>query len=225
MESEHRHQQLAESTEIICFAAKWVGKHKIIFRSVYHDGKEKMLQTIWELLDETDVVIHYNGRRFDVPHLNREFLQAEMPPPAPFRQIDLLQATKKQFRFPSNKLDYVANALGIGEKLKHEGFDLWRRCMANEESAWNLMRQYNINDVALTELLYERLLPWIPSVPSQSAYSEELVCPSCGSENLHPRGTAYTQQSSYQRYRCHSCGRWSRGTKSLTIAQIREIAG
>lgn len=217
--------QIAEATEMICWSAKWVGKHRVVFRSTYHDGRETMVRDLWGLLDEADAIIHYNGRSFDVPHANREFVELGLSPPSPYKQIDLLRAIKKQFRFPSNKLEYVADTLDIGAKLKHEGFDLWRRCMAGEESAWKLMRQYNINDVALTELLYERILPWIPGIPSHAAFAQERVCPACGSGNLHSRGTgyAYTQQSRYRRYQCQDCGKWSRDTKGETIG-IREVS-
>jgi DNA polymerase elongation subunit (family B) len=215
--------QIAESTEMICFSAKWVGKHKVHFYSVHHHGKDEMLKALWSLLDEADAVIHYNGRSFDIPHINREFLEAEMNPPSPYRQIDLLRAVKRKFRFPSNKLEYVAESLDIGAKLKHEGFDLWRRCMAGEDSAWKLMRQYNINDVALTELLYERIRPWIPNIPSHAAFSQEKVCPACGSKKFQMRGFAYTQQSRYRRYQCQNCGKWFRGTKGTSV-EIREVA-
>lgn len=215
--------QVVEPTEMLCWSAKWRGAHKVIYRSVFDDGKGEMLDKLWELLDEADAVIHYNGMSFDVPHINREFLQAELGPPSPYKQIDLFRAIKKRFKFPSNKLEYIVDDLGIGEKLKHEGFELWKRCMAGEASAWRLMRQYNINDVALTELLYERILPWIPNIPSHAAYSQERVCPACGSDNLQARGFAYTKQSRYQRFQCQSCGKWSRGTKGETV-DIREVA-
>lgn len=214
--------QIAESAEMICFAAKWVGEHKVHYRSVYHDADE-MLKGLWTLLDEADAVIHYNGRSFDIPHINREFLEAGMGPPSPYHQIDLLRAVKKRFRFPSNKLEYVVEELGIGEKLKHEGFDLWKRCMANEESAWKLMRQYNVNDVALTELLYERIKPWICGGPSHAAFAQENVCPACGSAELESRGWAYTKQSRYHRYRCRECGKWCRSTHGEHVS-IREVA-
>ena len=223
--------QIEESTEVICWGAKWVGKHKVTFRSVYDDGKQAMLDALWHMLDEADVVIHYNGRKFDIPHINREFIEADMTPPSPFQQVDLLSAIRKKFRFTSNKLEYVAQRLGLGEKLKHEGFDLWRRCMANEPSAWRLMRQYNINDVALTELLYEKLLPWIPGIPSFAAYEGKRVCPACGSIRIQSRGYAYTSQSRYHRFRCNDCGKWSRDTRIAKDelhpgrAEIREVSG
>jgi len=223
--------QLEESAEMLCWSAKWVGKHKITFRSVYSDGKEKMVKDIWDLLNEADAVIHYNGRRFDIPHLNREFVELEMGPPAPFKHIDLLPATRKRFKLPSYKLEYVADWLGVGEKLRHEGFDLWKRCMADEESAWRLMRQYNVNDCAITELVYERLKPWIPGIPSFAAHEQEHVCPACGSDDLQSRGYAYTQVSRYRRFVCKSCDKWSRSTTvekdedgKRYIADIREVA-
>jgi hypothetical protein len=215
--------QIAESCEMLCWSAKWVGKHKVLFKSTYHDGKEEMVKGLWELLDEADAVIHYNGTSFDIPHANREFLEAGLTPPSPYQQIDLLKAVRKRFRFPSNKLEYVADALSIGEKLKHEGFELWRRCMAGEESAWKLMRQYNINDVAITELLYERIKPWIPNIPSHAAHTQEAVCPACGSDDLQARGFAYTKQSRYQRFQCKACKKWSRSTKGESV-QIVEVA-
>jgi DNA polymerase elongation subunit (family B) len=218
--------QIADSTEMVCWSAKWTDQTKIHFRSTYHDGKEKMVRDLWALLDEADAVIHFNGRRFDVPHINREFLEKGMDPPSPYKQVDLFQAVKRRFRFPSNKLEYICDTLGIGHKLKHEGFDLWIRCMANEKSGWQLMRQYNINDVALTEMLYWKLLPWIPNIPSHAAHSGEMVCPACGSRRLKKKGTrfAYTTQSMFQRYVCKDCGKWSRSTKATHTVGIVGIA-
>lgn len=217
--------QIVDSTEMVCWAAKWTDHTKIHYRSTFHDGKKRMLKDLWSLLDEADAVIHFNGRRFDIPHVNREFLEAGMDPPSPYRHIDLFQAVKKRFRFPSNKLEYVCDTLGIGHKLKHEGFDLWLRCMANEASAWKLMRQYNVNDVALTEVLYWKLLPWIPGIPNHGAYAqEEFVCPACGGKNLKRRGFAYTAQTRYQRYVCRDCGKWSRTTQHAKSVHIVSVA-
>ncbi len=215
--------QIEESGEMLCWAAKWVGKHKVTFRSVYSDGKEGMVRGLWEMLDKADVVITYNGRKFDIPWANAEFLLLDLQPPAPYQQIDLYPAVKKKFKFPSYKLDYVCQRLGIGAKVQHEGFELWKRCIANEASAWKTMRFYNVNDVAITELLYERMLPWIPNIPSFAAHTQGHVCPACGSDDLQSRGYAFTQQTRYQRFQCKSCGKWSRSTKGESI-QIREVA-
>jgi RNase_H superfamily len=215
--------QLIESTEMLCFSARWLGAEGTGFWSV-HNGKGAMLQAAHELLDQADVVIHYNGRSFDVPHLNRELLPAGYKPPSPFRQIDLYLVIKKQFRFPSNKLAYVSKALGLRGKIQHEGHELWVKCMAGDEDAWRCMEEYNIQDVHLLEELYEYLQPWIPRHPSHGSFTGEDVCPACGSANLIRQGYAYTQVSRFQRYRCGDCGKWSRSNRRDQATGITEVA-
>ena len=85
-------------------------------------------------------------------------------------------------RYVDAKLDYVAGALGLGHKRAHEGFTLWTSCIAGDEKAWDRMRRYNIQDVRLTEKLYDRILPWIPNHPHMGLYTDGgHCCPTCGS--------------------------------------------
>lgn len=214
--------QLMDVTEVLCFAAKWDGAKRIHFYSKHVHGKEGMISAAHALLDESDAVVHYNGMSFDIPHLNREFLELEMAPPSSFKQIDLLQTARKQFNFPSNKLDYVTRALGIGEKVKHVGHELWIRCMNDEPEAWQEMAKYNIQDVKLTEQLYHRLLPWIKGHPNVALYGEtndtdddSPICPRCGNTEITRQGYAYTGVSKFQQYQCKSCGAWFRGRQNL----------
>jgi hypothetical protein len=205
--------QILDSGYVLCWAAKWLGQDDVHFDSIYDSSPKKMLKGIHTLLNEADAVIHYNGTKFDIPTLNKEFILHGMSPPAPYRQIDLLQVARRQFRFPSNKLDYVANALGFGKKVKHRGHELWIQCMEKDPQAWEEMKEYNIHDVVLLEQVYERLLPWIKNHPNQNLYGETGVCPSCGSVHSQRRGYAFTSASKYQRYVCKDCHTWFRGTK------------
>lgn len=215
--------QLVEAGQMMCFVSKWVGKPKVEFRSVHHDGQDKMIRRAWELLDEADVVMHYNGKRFDVPWLNREFLRLDLNPPSPYQQIDLLQVARREFQFPSNKLEYVSKALGLSGKVSHEGFGLWVKCMAGNDRAWKTMRKYNRQDVLLLEEMYERLRPWIRSHPSVAAFSGKDCCPACGGENLTHRGFAFLRTGRYQRFQCGDCGKWSRSTKRHDGTTVTEV--
>ncbi|WP_395759505.1 ribonuclease H-like domain-containing protein [Streptomyces althioticus] len=217
--------QLLESGEVICFAAKWYGDEQTMFFSKFHHGKKLMVKTAHELLDQADAVIHFNGKRFDIPHLNREFVEAGLTPPSPYSQIDLLQVVKKNFRFPSNKLDYVTKKLGLDHKVQNSGHQLWVKCMAGDYQAWEEMKEYNLQDVVITEQLYDKLLPWISSHPSHGLYEdgEGQYCPNCGSKNLKREGKAYTALSVYQRYSCGDCGKWSRGNKRLDGVDVRGV--
>lgn len=215
--------QLMESSRTMCFAAKWYGEPDIEFMSEFHHGHEYMIRRAHELLEQADAVIHYNGTRFDIPTLNKEFLLYGMAPPDPYHQIDLLQVAKNRFRFPSNKLDYVAQRLGIGAKVSHEGHELWIKCMNNDPEAWENMKTYNVQDVQLLEELYERFRPWIKGHPNAGLYkqSDVPVCTNCGSEKLHKKGLAYTNVGIYQRYRCVPCGTPLRGRYTLVDKDTR----
>lgn len=202
--------QLRESTELMCFAAKWHNERQIQFVSGHG-----MLQTAHDLLSEADAVVTWNGDQFDLKHFNREFIEHGMGIPAPFVSIDLLKTVRKQFKFPSNKLDYVASRLLGQKKTSHTGHQLWIDCMAGDERAWRLMERYNKQDVRITERLYDVLLPWIPNhphVPLHDGYADLECCPSCGSSKYQRRGFAYTSVSKYPRFSCLSCGRWFKGT-------------
>ena len=160
--------QIIKPTEMMCFGAKWQGKKKVTFKSVHHDGKEAMLKELHSMMEEADVLMGWNSASFDHKHIKRELLENGMTPPSVVKDLDLMSVVKANFRFPSNKLDYVAQALGVGSKVKHSGFDLWIGCMAGRESSWREMKKYQIQDVVLLEELYQVLLPWLPGASSVS---------------------------------------------------------
>lgn len=208
--------QLLESSYTLCYAAKWYGEKKIMFDSVYKTDRKAMLKSIHKLMDEADAIVHYNGNRFDIPMLNKEFLEAGMPPPSPAKHIDLLQTSRSKFRFVSNKLDYIAQRLGLGKKTAHEGHELWLKVMNNDKSAWKRMEEYNRNDVVLLEKVYDKFKGWISNHPNHNHFSEERVCPSCASHKVQQRGYAVLTGGKYPRFQCQQCGSWFRGNKKLT---------
>jgi hypothetical protein len=199
---------------MLCFAAKFLGERQMHFYSVHEHGRSKMVKAVHKLLDEADVLLHYNGTRFDIPHINRELLVAGLKPPSPYQQIDLCTIVQRRFRFISSKLEHVSVALGLKGKVSHEGFDLWKKCMLGDEAAWKRMERYNKQDVRLLEELYEALQPWIPNHPHRGLFDEQVaVCPNCGSKGLQRRGFAYTRVSKYQRFQCKDCGAWTRSSQ------------
>jgi uncharacterized protein YprB with RNaseH-like and TPR domain len=216
--------QIISSTEVMCFGARWYGSKKVIFKSVHHDGKKHMLKEIHSLMDEADIVCGWNSASFDHKHLKREFIQANMLPPSPSKDLDLMRVVKQQFKFPSNKLDYVAQTLGVGAKVQHSGFDLWVKCMAGNDRAWREMKKYQIQDVDLLVDLYEKLKPWIKNHPSTPMHNfKEDGCVVCGSQKLQRRGFEKTNSGVYQRYQCQSCGKWQKDSSRVATTSMRSI--
>jgi len=207
--------QIEETGTVISWAAKWYGDRKVHFASDHHDGHAEMVRRAWELLDQADAVVGYNSKSFDMKHLNREFVLAGYPPPSPYVDIDLLTVVKQRFRFTSNKLQHIATELGLGSKVQHDGFDLWLACMKDDAKAWKIMKKYNMQDVVLTEKVYERLLPWIKVHPHRGLYGGDPdACPRCGHDEVVKRGFAHTRTSSYQIVHCKKCGGYSRTNKA-----------
>ena len=220
--------QIEHPGGMLCFAAKWLGRPKVEYRAINGDGRKTMVRRAHELLDEADAVIHYNGKRFDCPLINQEFLLSKLAPPSPYHQIDLYQ-TAKQFRFPHTKMECVLRVLDHPGKIEHEGFPLWRKCMGGSwyphikrtppteyRDAWKRMREYNIRDTNAMEPLYHDFLPWIKGHPNVAQHNELVgkCCPTCGSDKLQARGVARTATMTYQRFQCNGCGHWSRSRTS-----------
>jgi uncharacterized protein YprB with RNaseH-like and TPR domain len=154
--------QIIKTTEMLCFGAKWLGQKKVTFKSVHHDGKQAMLEQLHQMMEEADVLVGWNSAAFDHKHINREFLENGFQPPSITKDLDLMSVVKANFQFPSNKLDYVAQKLGVGAKFKHSGFELWIGCMEGDNKSWAEMKKYQIQDVELLDKLYDILVPWFP---------------------------------------------------------------
>lgn len=212
--------QIVEPGYTLCFAARWDDSGPIMFESIHHTTTKRMVQRAWELLDQADVVSHYNGKKFDIPTLNREFILNGLEPPSKFKELDLLQVVRQRFKFQSNKLDYVSQQLGLGSKVHHKGMELWKDCMAGDEKAWGVMRRYNMQDVALLQKLYKRLLPWISTHPNWGPYLDDTrpTCRNCGSTHVIEKGVEHTNTGSYKRYKCKTCGTPLRGRKAIKPA-------
>lgn len=220
--------EVVEPARVLSFAAKWYGapKNTVEFRSVFHDDRQTMLERIAALLDEADATITYNGANHDTPHIITEFIREGIEIPSPYREIDLYKVTRGKLKLHRNRLQSVLSEFELGSKVKHEGFDLWLKCMAGDPAAWGRMRRYNIGDVLELEKVYDLYRPLIPQSmhPNANLHTDGHVCPICESTDLRPRGFAPTSTATYPRFRCNGCGKWSRGKKAVNTIDIRGAA-
>lgn len=202
--------QIIEDGGVICVGLKWEGKPVEIY-SEWEHGHLTMLENVHAALRMADVVISYNGARFDLPLLNGEFLLHGLPPIPPVTHIDLFKTVKK-FKFLSSKLEYIGPLLKLGKKIKHEGFELWVKVLKGDPKAQKAMEEYCKMDVVLTEKLYKAIRPFITDHPYLQA--KPGACPACGSEDSHKRGFRLTRFFKIQRNQCKSCNHWFQTTRS-----------
>lgn len=203
--------QLVDAGGMLCFCARWEGESNYQFFSKWEDGRDGMAKAALELLSEADAVVTYNGDRYDIPKIMGEILLAGLtPPPAP-TSIDIFKTVKKM-GFVMNRLAYIGPLLGVGGKVPHEGFRLWRDVLEGKESAQKKMKRYCIQDVRLLVRLYERIKPFIKNHPHMGTSKHE--CGACGSNDTQKRGFRRTKHYLIQRIQCNSCGSWSEGTRT-----------
>lgn len=232
--------QIYTDSRLICWCAKWLyepeqlgdvitvkeakANHKPEkLKNMFALDDERIVRSLWEVMDEADIIIAHNAKQFDIKVANTMFLRYGMNPPSPYVIIDTLDIAKKTFRFPSNKLDYINRSLSLPEKIKTD-FDLWLGCMEGDEKCINDMFIYCHNDVGILEEHYVIIRPWIKSHPNMGFYvnSNELICPTCGCTELNECGTYNTNVNEYIAFRCPNCGAVGRSRKSSTSVEKKK---
>ena len=222
-------------TRMLCFASKFRDEDEVGFFSAWEDGDTKayydMIEAGWQLLDEAEVVVTWNGDKFDLQWFQGEFLRLKMGPPSPYRSLDLFKVARSKFgrSLMSLKLDWSARQILGDKKVEHGGSDLWHDIRygtpGEKLEAQNLMMEYNIHDVVLTENLLEEYLPW--TGVNFSLYDEDnadrTVCPFCESPKIQKRGLFPTRTYQYQRYYCTACKGWSRGRRMYYTTELRPV--
>lgn len=212
--------QIEKDWHILSWSAKWLkgsdgvtyGPHNNIMyqdqrKSENIENDKELLKGIWKLLDEADIIITQNGKKFDIKKLNARFIQNKLKPYSTLEHIDTCQIARDKFGFTSNKLEYLCEALDVKrKKLKHKkfpGHELWKQCLKNNKEAWKEMERYNKQDVLALEEVYLKLEPWAKQT-SKTVFNNG-NCNSCNGK-LISKGFRYTAKAKYQRYVCKKCG-------------------
>lgn len=211
---------------MLSWAAKFLGEKKIYSDALINHPREykknpeddkPILQELWKLMDESDIILGHNIDAFDCRKINARFIMNGMTPPSPYKTIDTLKISRKYFFFTSNKLNDLSKYLKIGEKVKTGGFELWQKCIRGDKNAWKTMIMYNIHDVRLTEQVYLKLRPYMEQHPNLNVYMDinDPKCPKCSSQHVKKEGFYYTATSKFQRYSCLDCKGWFRDRINL----------
>lgn len=212
--------QLLQDWYMLSWSAKWLFDSKVmgdVLSSKESQGEDdsRLMNGLWHLMNEADVVIAHNAVKFDIPVVNTRFLLNGMTPPSPYQVIDTLKVARREFNFTHNKLDFLADRLKIPHKKLETEHKLWLDCRSGDEKALAYMLKYNKMDVVVLEELYLKIRPYIKSHPNFNLFMEtDGVCSTCGSENLKKNGYYNTTVNRYDSYVCKDCGSYTRVGKS-----------
>lgn len=220
--------QIHKDWDLMAWGAKWLDDpvSKVMYDDRRDDKDDKrILKGVWKLLDEADIVITQNGKKFDSRKLNARFMLHGMPPPSPYKHLDTYLIARDAAEFTSHKLEYLtANLNEKYKKLDHgryPGMTLWTECLKGNQAAWEAMKEYNVHDVLSTEELFKIIRPWT-NKSAAPVFRTDGKCVMCGDTHLQKRGFDHTLTASYQRLQCQKCKKWQRGEKIKKEAHGRE---
>jgi hypothetical protein len=195
---------------------KWAGERGVTVLTEWEHGYEGMLRRTRDMLNEADGVVGFNHANFDMKKLDGQFALLGLDPPQPPTNIDIFK-TARQMGFPSSKLDYIAQAFGIGKKVKHPGMEMWRDVLSGCPKARRRMTKYCAGDVRLTEEVYYRLRPYIKNHPRLRGRQGD-TCPNCGVGTLTSQGEKASRYFITQSLKCNHCAAWSQGKREKIAA-------
>ena len=226
------HKNIIKDWSMLSWAAKWIADDEIMGDvlcpedAVAHDDS-LLVEQLWRLLDEADIVIAHNAKQFDIRKINARFqFNGIDVPPSPYQIIDTLIESRKVFAHTSHTQDYLTKMLKLPKKLETD-YQLWIDCDNGDETALARMFEYNKGDIAGLEELYFKMRPWMRSHPNLGLYYDECDlsrCPKCGTKDLFWGDKYYyTPMGRYKSFRCNDCGSVGRDRKSDIAKEEREV--
>jgi len=210
------------------WSAKWLGEDHVYSEFLYDDeaireDDRRIVESLREILNKADIVISFNGKKFDQPYLNTRCLTYGLPPIHPYREIDLYEIAKKQFKFSSSSLNAICRQLGLGSKDDVTWANFKGAVEGNLDDLF-ILEDYCCRDTELTEQLYYKMRPWIKGHANLGVYMSDNnnVCTACGSSKLKEERVFTTNTGKFVTYRCEECGAVSRSRFNVLPKEAKE---
>jgi hypothetical protein len=207
--------EIIEYEQILCVGYKWNnGPVKTIgqcdFKGYKKDilNDKELVKFFGPMIARADIVSAHNGDRFDNVVFNTRLLVHKMSPIPINKSYDTKKMAKAMFHLPSNKLDDIADFLGIGRKLSTFK-SLWFGCEHGDPKSWKYMKKYCGLDVALQHEVLMRILPFTKQSTDAIKITERgVTCinPLCKSLRMNINKKRIVKGGYKLQYQCSSCG-------------------
>ena len=206
------HDSIIKERAIICICYKWADDDKVYSLTWDKDQcDKKMLESFIKVANEADELVGHNGDRFDLAWIRTRCLFHRIPVFPNYTTIDTLKSARSKFKFNSNKLDYIAKFLGIGQKI-HTGYDLWKKIVLDKDKdALEEMVTYCKGDVTLLEKVYAEMVNYLPSKTHYGviAGGGKASCPECGSQEMKFSKRRISALGTHRiQLQCTDCGKY-----------------
>jgi DNA polymerase elongation subunit (family B) len=204
------HENIIDERKIICISYKWEDEDDIYTLTWDENLCDKqMLIDFIKVANQSDEMIAHNGDRFDIKWIRTRCIFHRIAMFPNYKTLDTLKKAKSGFNFNSNKLDYIAQFLGVGAKVKHSGFDMWKGVMKNDKTALSEMTNYCEGDIIVLEDVFLTMQNYIKMNTHAGVINNNLKysCPCCSSENISLVKNIVTAMGTVKRLiDCLDCG-------------------
>lgn len=201
-------ESVVKERAVICIGYKWEDEKRVHCPTWDQDQNDKdILEHFINVMNQADEVIAHNGDNFDITWLRTRCLFHGIPMIPNYVSIDTFKAARGKFKFNSNKLDYIGQFLGVGNKIK-TSYDLWKQVLLdNDRKALARMVKYCKQDVLLLQKVFDKMNPYLVAKTNAACYTQE--CPECGGGNttIQKRRTTASGYKKIQ-FQCSDCGKY-----------------
>ena len=209
--------------KIICICWQWEGIDETFELRWDKGDDKKLVKKFIKELNKADEIVAHNGDGFDLPRIRARAIIHGLKMDYDYPAIDTLKLARKRagkgFKFESNRLDYIAQILGVGAKITTNG-ELWDRITypsflpglypitKDYYKALDYMVKYCHMDIEVLKKVYEKLQPYVPHKHHAAVMSggNKWDCPKCTSGNVKKNGTR-VMASGYRKNQllCKNC--------------------
>lgn len=212
-----RPEEIVRDWTILSAAWKFLGQDKVHCVSVSPQNPLNDAAVVHHLhaaLQSANILVGHNSDAFDFKKFNARAIIYGLPPISPKQTVDTLKLSRKHFKWTSNKLSYIANKLGL--PAKDESPD-WDKILEGDADELRTMREYNKQDVIVTEQLYLKLRPYHTTHPVITHMEppirdvegfKVISCPKCNSTNYMKQGFKFQKNGKKQQCQCNDCKGW-----------------
>ena len=210
------YESIIKERAIICICYKWEDASEVHYLN--WDSQQcdkKMLEKFVQVANLADEMVGHNGDNFDLKWIRTRCLLHKIPMLPNYVTIDTLKVSRQKFRFNSNKLDYIAQFLGMGKKIKTD-YSLWKNILLHKDKiAMDKMIKYCQKDVILLEKIFKQLAGHIEAKTHYGVIfgQDRVSCPECGSDDIYKSGVRTSASGLVKQiFICKTCHKFHRKT-------------
>lgn len=107
----------------------------------------ELLEKIMENVKKYDVIVHFNGRNFDIKFLNTRLIKNNLSLLPAVKQVDIYQIAKHRMRLRSKALEALREFLEVDMEAAEHKWEYWQMAAARVKEGFDYVVQHCCRDV------------------------------------------------------------------------------